>query len=445
MTKKGYVLILIILLVFSIVASVFAETGIVSTGGGTLNMRKSPDIKGKIVTKLKNGSKIEILGIENEWLYISYDNKEGYVQKPYVKVPSEAIGKTLYSNGETVYINASTTDDSAIVGMINAQEAIKVEKIDGDWAYVSTENGSGYILLDTISDQNEAPVAQANQVWATGTLKKKTDFYSKPDKKSTLLGTINKDQVVMVSSYDKNWCLLSWEGDYGFASKSNIEIEDLPVPEIDKRFIDEEKIISEDEAKQIAVKALQRFDNFHVNSLSCKCHKTLSANGIYGPLYCFNYYNKDGKYVFAAYVHAYSGEVLYKGDYTDFNKEKDIADIKTAPPKNDSIPLYRDPAPTPTPEPNEVDIGKEKARSIADRFLGAKYPLFDSTTFSKVNVRINDNPDPNFRSPFYIIDYFVYLDNDENPHDELEYEIIIYAYTGEIEYYSYSSLGEGNG
>ena len=60
MTKKGYVLNLIILLVFSIVDSVFAETGIVSTGGGTLNMRKSPDIKGKIVTKLKNGSKIEI-------------------------------------------------------------------------------------------------------------------------------------------------------------------------------------------------------------------------------------------------------------------------------------------------------------------------------------------------------------------------------------------------
>ena len=101
-----------------------------------------------------------------------------------------------------------------------------------------------------------------------------------------------------------------------------------------------------------------------------------------------------------------------------------------------------------TPKPSEgTDIGQSSARSIADRYLSAKYAKFSQQEFSRVScLHITDPTESGgFQVPYYQFDYFMIHGTGEDQREDLAYEIIINAYTKEIEYCSAASLGEGNG
>ena len=101
-----------------------------------------------------------------------------------------------------------------------------------------------------------------------------------------------------------------------------------------------------------------------------------------------------------------------------------------------------------TPKPSEgTDIGQSSARSIADRYLSAKYAKFSQQEFSRVScLHITDPTEAGgFQVPYYQFDYFMIHGTGEDQREDLAYEIIINAYTKEIEYCSAASLGEGNG
>jgi beta-lactam-binding protein with PASTA domain len=58
--------------------------GKVITEETDLNIRRSPDINSDIIGTAKKGSTVEILGEENGWFKISYNNGVGYVSMAYV-------------------------------------------------------------------------------------------------------------------------------------------------------------------------------------------------------------------------------------------------------------------------------------------------------------------------------------------------------------------------
>ncbi len=64
------------------------DNGIVRTQGGKLNMRQSPD--GALVKQIENGTAIEILSTDGEWLGIRLeDGSEGFVHASYVERKAE--------------------------------------------------------------------------------------------------------------------------------------------------------------------------------------------------------------------------------------------------------------------------------------------------------------------------------------------------------------------
>ena len=115
----------------------FAESGkVVTPNGGKLKVRRNPDQKAKLVTTIPNGSSVEILNTENGWCHITFHSLEGYVQEQFIRVLSSAVGTEVYSNGKTLYLHESADADSSIIGMINAQQAMKVERIDADSCFI---------------------------------------------------------------------------------------------------------------------------------------------------------------------------------------------------------------------------------------------------------------------------------------------------------------------
>ncbi|MBQ6481691.1 MAG: SH3 domain-containing protein [Anaerolineaceae bacterium] len=454
-TKRTFALAFVLmLLTASLIA--FAEQGTVVTSGGRLNMRKDADERSRIVTKIKNGKTVEVLDHVDGWYHIRFDGQEGYVKEQFIRLLSEAVGKEIYSNGETLYVHESMDENSRIVGMINAQQSMTVETIDSEWACVSNGKTKGYVHTNEIDQLSEEPVSAVSKTWVEGILQSEITLYRDPDKKSEVLSTWPKGQGVSVSSYNKDWSIVQIleEDACGYARKTSINLSPMPTIQPDKQTVDESQYISASKAKAIAEKALKKYPGFNAKKLTCKQDTAFSTDGIRGPMFRFNYSNNQGQYVYAAYVHAYTGELLYTGDYSDFINQQDTSDLRTAPPKTTQDPQwwYDDDENViwaeETPKPSEgTDIGQSSARSIADRYLSAKYAKFSQQEFSRVScLHITDPTESGgFQVPYYQFDYFMIHGTGEDQREDLAYEIIINAYTKEIEYCSAASLGEGNG
>lgn len=452
--KRVFLALLLIILTFSLLHAL-AEPGTVVTSGGRLNMRQSPDDKARIVTKIKNGKTVEVLDHADGWFHITYEGYEGYVKEQYIKLLSAAIGQEIYSNGMTLYLRESMDATSRIVGMVNSQQTMKVEQIDDGWILVSSGVIKGYVRTEEIDQLNEEPAAVATQKWTEGILQKETTLYRDPDKNSEVLSTWPKGQGVSVCPYNKDWSLIQIQDENicGFARKASVSLSPLPTVQPDKQVVDESQYISSSKAKSIAEKALKKYTGFNAKTLICSQDTALSTDGIRGPMFRFNYTNKQGQYVYAAYIHAYTGEVLYTGDFTGFASQHDTSDLRTSPPKTTQDPQwwydeYGNVVWDRTPEPQTgTDIGKDAARSVADRYLGAKYPRFSQLSFSRVACRHATDPTEaaGFQVPYYQFDYFVNDGSGDSAAEQLAFSCIVNAYTKEIEYSCAASLDEGNG
>lgn len=442
-------LILLALLVYS-----SAETGTVVTSGGRLNMRKDADERSRIVTKIKNGKTVEVLDHVDGWYHIRFESQEGYVKEQFIRLLSDAVGKEIYSNGETLYVHELMDESSRIVGMINAQQSMTVETIDSEWTCVSNGKTKGYVRTNEIDQLSEEPLSAVSKSWVEGILQSDITLYSDPDKKSEVLSTWPKGEGVSVSSYNTDWAIVQIldEDACGYARKTSMKLSPMPTIQPDKQTVDESKYISASKAKAIAEKALKKYPGFNAKKLTCKQDTAFSTDGIRGPMFRFNYSNNQGQYVYAAYVHAYTGELLYTGDYSSYAEQQDISDLRTAAPATTQAPSYvyvdEEPVWDRTPEPQSgTDIGQSAARSIADRYLSAKYAKFSQQEFSRVSCHHITDPTEaaGFQVPYYQFDYFLIHGSGEDQREDLAYEIIINAYTKEIEYCSSYSLGEGNG
>lgn len=452
--KRVFLALLLIILTFSLLHAL-AEPGTVVTSGGRLNMRQSPDDKARIVTKIKNGKTVEVLDHADGWFHINYEGYEGYVKEQYIKLLSAAIGQEIYSNGMTLYLRESMDATSRIVGMVNSQQTMKVEQIDDGWILVSSGVVKGYVRTEEIDQLNEEPAAVATQKWTEGILQKETTLYRDPDKNSEVLSTWPKGQGVSVCPYNKDWSLIQIQDENicGFARKASVSLSPLPTVQPDKQVVDESQYISSSKAKSIAEKALKKYSGFNAKTLVCSQDTALSTDGIRGPMFRFNYTNKQGQYVYAAYIHAYTGEVLYTGDFTGFASQHDTSDLRTSPPKTTQDPQWwydedGNVVWDRTPEPQTgTDIGKDVARSVADRYLGAKYPRFSQLSFSRVACRHATDPTETagFQVPYYQFDYFVNDGSGDSAAEQLAFSCIVNAYTKEIEYSCAASLDEGNG
>lgn len=62
----------------------FPRKGVVRLTSGTLNLRESPSLEGKVIGSIPNGATINVLGDNGEWYAVEYQGSDGYVSKVFV-------------------------------------------------------------------------------------------------------------------------------------------------------------------------------------------------------------------------------------------------------------------------------------------------------------------------------------------------------------------------
>ena len=445
------IFVILLLIVFLIPVLAFAEPGVVNTGKGLLNMRRKPKDGERLVTTIPNGSSVEILDHADGWYFIEFKGKQGYVKEQFILPLSDSVGKEIYSNGVTVYVRESMDFDSPIVAVINSQQPMTVEQITAEWALVATDSAHGYVKTSDINQLNGKPIAPATHTWEEGVLQAKTVLYKEANQKSGKIGTYQRGQLVYVCAYDKNWSLI-WiadQGTIGFGRKPSVKVTGATTTEDpDETIVVDESIsIPIGDAHSIAEKALKKYSGFKTGKLNCISDAVLSSHGIKGPMYRFVYTNQSGEYLYAAYVHQYTGDVLYTGDYSQFSGSASTSSVKASAPTKEPVWEYDENGnvvKTPWDELTGSEISQSSARSLADGYLASKYPIFSQTTIMRVSCRhVTDPLEAGWQPPYYQFDYFV--DDGRGGSGALAFEIMINGITKEVLYCIGDAPGEGNG
>ena len=153
------------------------QTGTVTTNGGNLNVRTGAGLDNNAFTQLPNGTTVEVIGTDGDWIQILLPERVGYVYSDYLTVSdtkTEATGggsfslsldkEELSSLWELFTGNgggAALTPDGNLSLLDDIGSAAQTGK---QFITVETKNGNVFYLIIDRDDEGEETVHFLNQV-----------------------------------------------------------------------------------------------------------------------------------------------------------------------------------------------------------------------------------------------------------------------------------------
>ena len=297
-------------------AAALGESARVITPKGPLNMRKTPEEKGKVVESVPNKSLVTVEEVGEEWSKITYQKKSGYVKTEFLKLPEAMVGKEIYADSGTLYL-LSGPGDSQIVAAVPPYRPVAVEEIQGDWALVSFQDKrvKGYVETKALSYQREEPAGAAEWIAEAALAVEACEVKGSLDKKAEAAGTLEAGAALDVLAIEKDQCLvLTGEGLCGYAPVSAIALTGTAGDGQNA-----ETGLSRAEAMTKAENALKKkFKAFANERLYCDTEMGRDDFGASGAFYKCCYFNGQDQYLYCAVIGAEKGEAVFLAQYKGF-------------------------------------------------------------------------------------------------------------------------------
>ncbi|MED0992932.1 MULTISPECIES: cell wall-binding protein EntD [Bacillus] len=135
------------------VGSAKAET-IVTTD--VLNVRENPTVESKLVGKMLNGNKLDVINTENGWTKIKLDGKEAFVNAEFTK-------SKYYVTAGVLNVRAGANTDSEILGKLNKDDLIETtNQVQNEWLQFDYNGKTGYVHVPFLT--GTAPVIEKKEV-----------------------------------------------------------------------------------------------------------------------------------------------------------------------------------------------------------------------------------------------------------------------------------------
>lgn len=200
----------------SINKSVFAsESGTVTADN--VNFRQKASSSAEIIQSLKKGASLTVEGTEGDFYKVRYNSIEGYVSKQFVKVntsaSSEGESKNVDNNKDSENNNdSSNTNDNQNTN--NAENIKDNAKNDS----VSSNESNELLTEKEAIEKNKTKI------------KNETEIYVLPLLNSSKLGTIAKDEDVMLVSINGKWAYIRGSKKSGWVNKEELESQTIYLP-----------------------------------------------------------------------------------------------------------------------------------------------------------------------------------------------------------------------
>ncbi|UYX51932.1 MULTISPECIES: cell wall-binding protein EntA [Bacillus] len=133
-------------------SSANAET-VVTTD--VLNVRENPTTESKVVGKLQNGHKLDVLNTENGWSQIKLDGKDAFVSAEFTK-------NSYYVTANVLNVRAEANTNSEILGTLKKDDMIETtNQVQNEWLQFEYNGKTAYVHVPFLT--GTAPVIEKQE------------------------------------------------------------------------------------------------------------------------------------------------------------------------------------------------------------------------------------------------------------------------------------------
>ena len=232
-------------------------TGTVVNISTTLSVRETSDVLGKELAKLTNGTKLIVIGEEDSWYKIKYENLVGYVYKDYVKVNKENTQiennfesvqeRTISTTKGTVTgvntslnVRSGASTSASIIGTLKNGAKVEITGESGNWYKINYSGKVGYVSKDyvkkgtTPQSQPKPEEKPQTETKVTGTVTGITttlNIRSGASTSASIIGTLKNGAKVDITGESGNWYKINYNGRVGYVSKDYVKKGGATTPE----------------------------------------------------------------------------------------------------------------------------------------------------------------------------------------------------------------------
>ena len=158
-----------LLLVSTMISPALAVTGTVNSGDTTLRVRSEANTSGEVLTKLDNGTQVEVLStVDSGWYQITFEDITGYVSGDFLTVdeaeasalPEERAPVYVRITADALNIRSAPGTDQEKVGKLSAGRIVEtLEELEGGWYRIE----EGYISAEYTEVVDPAEMSQSGK------------------------------------------------------------------------------------------------------------------------------------------------------------------------------------------------------------------------------------------------------------------------------------------
>ena len=124
------------------------DTAVVT--GKNVALRYGPTTAAGIITRIPTGTVLQIETPPDDWAYISYGNKSGYMMKQFLHLEQTSA----YVTGKNVAMRYGPTTSAGVITRIPTGTTVKLSTPPTDWEYLRHNSKNGYMMKQFIKEGN---------------------------------------------------------------------------------------------------------------------------------------------------------------------------------------------------------------------------------------------------------------------------------------------------
>ena len=213
----------------------------VALGTGTVkcsssvNFRSAPNTSSTSYGELKNGTKVNVVGVSSGWYKVTYNGKTGYIHPDYITLASSSAGTAIAPSNtvtsttgtagtvkcsSSVNLRSAANTSSSILAELKNGTAVTVVSTANGWCKVTYSGKTGYIKQDYVSTTGSATNNTSASTGTAAVVKcsSTVNFRSAASTSSTVLGELKNGTAVTVLSTSNGWSKVSYAGKTGYIS-----------------------------------------------------------------------------------------------------------------------------------------------------------------------------------------------------------------------------------
>ena len=201
-----------------------------------LNVRSGAGTGHNVISKVKSGQVLQVVGQENGWFKVNVNGQTGYVSGDFVTTGGKT-GTTVQQGTGTYTVNVSSLNvrtgpstSHTVLGSVNKGKTVQVVGEVQDWFKINFNGGTGYVSKDfvtkggsAVSNETKQPTTNNNTttvqtggsyVVNTGALKVRTG----PATYNAVIGGVTNGKVLNVTGAENGWYKINHNGRTGYVS-----------------------------------------------------------------------------------------------------------------------------------------------------------------------------------------------------------------------------------